>query len=426
MTIALFIAFTIFVALNTPISLALGLASLAGLMYEGRMPLILIPQKMFTGVDSFVLLAVPLFVLAGNLMDTGGISRRLIAVATRLVGHIRGGLGQVVIVSMIFFSGLSGSSTADTAAVGSVCIPAMVRKGYRRELATSIVAAAGGMGILIPPCLNMVVYAIIAEVSIAGLFLAGFLPGFLMGFCLMVYMYLRARKENYPTEPKASWREVMVATKEAVFPLLTPVIIMGGILSGVFTVTESAAIAVAYAFVLSVFAYKELKFSQLPEVLISTASTTGVVMMLMGMASIFGWILAHQRIPHLVGESISSISTRPWVFLLIVNVLFLIVGCFMDPLPAIVILVPILLPVALQLGINPIHFGIILIANLGIGFITPPVGNVLFVACSIGEVSISSVIVYLLPFIAVMIVALGLITYIPEISLFLPRLLGFL
>jgi C4-dicarboxylate transporter DctM subunit len=242
----------------------------------------------------------------------------------------------------------------------------------------------------------------------------------------MVYMYLRARKENYPTEPKASWREVLVATKEAIFPLLTPIIIMGGILSGVFTVTESAAIAVAYAFVLSVFAYKELTFSQLPEVLISTVSTTGVVMMLMGMASIFGWILAHQRIPHLVGESISSVSTQPWVFLLIVNVLFLIVGCFMDPLPAIVILVPILLPVALQLGINPIHFGIVLIANLGIGFITPPVGNVLFVACSIGEVSISSVIVYLLPFIGVMIVALGLITYIPEISLFLPRLLGYL
>ncbi len=214
--------------------------------------------------------------------------------------------------------------------------------------------------------------------------------------------------------------------KEATLPLLTPVIIMGGILSGIFTVTESAAIAVAYAFVLSVFAYKELKFGDLPEVLISTASTTGVVLMLMGMASIFGWILAHQRIPHLVGETLSSFSTQPWVFLVIVNILFLIVGCFMDPLPAIVILVPILLPVARQLGIDPVHFGIILIANLGIGFVTPPVGNVLFVACSIGQVSISAVLLYLLPFIGVMIVALGLITFIPEISLLLPRLLGYL
>ncbi len=426
MTTALFVGFIVFVALNTPISLALGLASLVGIIYEGRMPFVLVPQKLFTGVDSFVLLAVPLFVLAGNLMDTGGISRRLIAVASKLVGHIRGGLGQVVIVSMIFFSGLSGSSTADTAAVGSVCIPAMVKKGYRRELATAILTAAGGMGILIPPCINMVVYAIIAEVSIAGIFLAGFLPGFLMGLCLMVYMYLRARKENYPTEPKASWPEVRTAVKEATLPLLTPAIIMGGILSGIFTVTESAAIAVAYAFILSVFAYKELKFGDLPEVLISTASTTGVVLMLMGMASIFGWILAHQRIPHVVGETLSSISTQPWVFLVIVNILFLIVGCFMDPLPAIVILVPILLPVARKLGIDPVHFGIILIANLGIGFVTPPVGNVLFVACSIGQVSISAVLLYLLPFIGVMIVALGLITFIPEISLLLPRLLGYL
>lgn len=426
MTTVLFVAFAVFVALNTPISLALGLASLVGLLYEGRLPLLVLPQKLFTGVDSFVLLAVPLFVLAGNLMDTGGISRRLIAVASKLVGHIQGGLGQVVIVSTIFFSGLSGSSTADTAAVGSVCIPAMIKKGYKRELATSILAAAGGMGILIPPCINMVVYAIIAEVSIAGIFLAGFLPGFLMGLCLMGYMYLRARKENYPTEPKASWPEVGVAVKEAIFPLLTPVIIMGGILSGVFTVTESAAIAVAYAFVLSVFAYKELRVGQLPEVLISTASTTGVVLMLMGMASIFGWILAHQRIPHLVGERLSAISTQPWVFLIIVNILFLIVGCFMDPLPAIVILVPILLPVARQLGIDPVHFGIILIANLGIGFVTPPVGNVLFVACSIGQVSISSVLLYLLPFIGVMILALGLITFLPGISLIVPRLFGYL
>ena len=426
MAAVLFTAFAVFVILNTPISLALGLASLAGLMYTGGLPFILVPQKMFTGIDSFTLLAVPLFILAGKLMETGGISRRLIRVASALVGHIRGGLGQVVIVSTIFFSGLSGSSTADTAAIGSVCIPAMVKKGYRRELATAIVAAAGAMGILIPPCINMVVYAIVAETSIAGLFLGGFLPGFLMGFCLMVYTYLSARRENYPTEPKASFREGLVAIKESILPLLMPIIIMGGILSGVFTVTESAAVAVAYGCVLSVLVYRELKISQLPEVLISSASTTGIVMLLVGMATIFGYILAHHRIPHMVGEAISSISTKSWVFLLIVNILFLIVGTFMDPLPAIVILVPILLPTALQLGIHPIHFGIVLIANLGIGFLTPPVGVVLFVACSIGEVPISRVIGPLLPFIGVMIVALALITYIPELTLFLPRLFGYL
>ena len=426
MATSLFVAFVVFVALNTPISLALGLASLAGLLYAGGLPLVMVPQKLFTGIDSFVLLAVPLFILAGNLMETGGISRRIVAVASALVGHIRGGLGQVVIVSTIFFSGVSGSSTADTAAIGSVCIPAMVKKGYRRELATAIVAAAGGMGILIPPCINMVVYALVAETSVAAVFLGGFLPGFLMGLSLMVYTYLTARKEGYPTEPKASAREALMALRDGIFPLLMPIIIMGGILSGICTVTESAAIAVAYAFVLSVFAYKELNISQLPEVLISTASTTGIVILLMGMASIFGWILAHQRIPHMVGETISSISTQPWVFLLIVNILFLIVGTFMDPLPAIVILVPILLPVALQIGINPVHFGIVLIANLGIGFITPPVGVVLFVACSVGKVPISKVIGPLLPFIGVMVVSLALITYLPEITLFLPRLFGYL
>jgi C4-dicarboxylate transporter DctM subunit len=237
MATALFVAFVLFVVLNTPISLALGLASLAGLLYAGGLPLIVVPQKLFTGIDSFALLAVPLFILAGNLMETGGISRRIIAVASALVGHIRGGLGQVVIVSTIFFSGVSGSSTADTAAIGSVCIPAMVKKGYKRELATAIVAAAGGMGILIPPCINMVIYALVAETSIAALFLGGFLPGFLMGLCLMVYTYLTARKENYPTEPKASCREVLVAMKNGIFPLLMPIIIMGGILSGICTVT---------------------------------------------------------------------------------------------------------------------------------------------------------------------------------------------
>jgi C4-dicarboxylate transporter DctM subunit len=422
----LFAAFALLVILNAPISFSLGIASVAGLLFKGDLPFILIPQKLFTGIDSFALLAVPLFILAGNLMETGGISRRIISVASALVGHIRGGLGQVVIVSTVFFSGVSGSSTADTAAVGSVCIPAMVRKGYRRELATAIVAAAGGMGILIPPCINMVVFALVAETSIAGLFLGGFLPGFLMALSLMVYTYYSARRENYPTEPRASLGEILTAVKDAALPLFMPIIIMGGILTGIFTVTESAAVSVVYGFVLSVVVYRELKLSQLPEVLISSASTTGIVILLLGMATVFGWILANQRIPHMIGEALSSMSTQPWMFLLIVNILFLIVGTFMDPLPAIVILVPILLPVALQFGIHPIHFGIVLIANLGIGFITPPVGVVLFVACSIGEVPISRVIGPLLPFIGVMILTLGLITYIPSITMFLPRLFGYL
>jgi C4-dicarboxylate transporter DctM subunit len=302
----------------------------------------------------------------------------------------------------------------------------MVKKGYKREMATAIVASAGAMGILIPPCINMLVYAAVAETSVAALFLGGFLPGFFMGFCLMVYTYVIARRQSFPIEPKASFREILVAIKEGILPLLMPIIIMGGILSGVFTVTESAAVAVAYGFVLSVFVYKELKISQLPEVLISSASTTGIVILLVGMATLFGWILAYQRIPHMIAEAMSSISTHSWVFFVIVNIMFLIVGTFMDPLPAIVILVPTLLPAALRLGINPVHFGIVLIANLGIGLITPPVGVVLFVACSIGKVPISKVIGPLLPFIGVMVVGLAIITYFPEITLVLPRLFGYL
>lgn len=422
MAIVLFAAFALFILLNTPISFALGLASAVGLLYKGELYFILVPQKMFTGIDSFPLLACPLFILAGNLMETGGISRRLIKVASALVGHIRGGLGQVVIVSTIFFSGVSGSSTADTAAIGSVCIPNMVKKGYRVELATAIVAAAGAMGILIPPCINMVIYSLVTEASVAALFLGGLLPGFLMGFSLMVLTYLKARKENYPVEPKVSFRDLLKAIKEAILPLLMPIIIMGGLLSGVFTVTESAAVAVFYGLLLSVVVYRELKISQIPEVLISSAATTGIVILLLGMASVFGWILAHQRIPHMIGTLIASLSTQTWIFLLLVNILFLIVGTFLDPLPAIVILVPILFPVALQFGIDPIHFGIVLIANLGIGFITPPVGVVLFVACSIGKVPISQVIRPLLPFIGMMVITLMIITYFPAITLFLPRL----
>jgi C4-dicarboxylate transporter DctM subunit len=426
MAAALFIAFAVFVALNTPISFALGLASLAGLVYKGGMLFILVPQKMYAGIDSYALLAIPLFILAGKLMETGGISRRLITVASALVGHIRGGLGQAVIVSAILFADIAGSKSAETAAIGSVCIPAMIKKGYRAELATAIVAVACATGVLIPPCILMVVYGFVTQTSIAALFLAGFLPGILMALCHMTYTYFRARWENYPTEPRASLRELVLAIKKAILPLLMPIIILGGILSGVFTVTESAAVAVAYGFVLSVMVYRELKISQLPEVLISSAATTGIVILLLGMATVFGWILSQQRIPQMVGETISSLSTQRWVFLFIVNIFFLIVGTFMDPLPAIVILVPILLPVALKFGINPVHFGIMLIANLGIGFLTPPVGVILFVACSIAQVPISRVIGPLLPLLCVMIFALVLITYVPELTLVLPRLFGYL
>jgi C4-dicarboxylate transporter DctM subunit len=332
---------------------------------------------------------------------------------------------MVVIVATIFFSGISGSSAADTAAIGSIMIPSMVNRGYPRPLATAIVASAGGMGILIPPCITMIIFALTANVSVGYLFAAGFVPGALMGLSLMVMVYLVARKQGLPSEPRTACGGVFRAFIAAVPPLVMPIIILGGILSGVFTATESAVVAVIYGMFLSMFVYRELHLKDVPGIMVASAKLTGVVMLLLGMCSTFAWLLATQQIPQMIASSMLSVSSSPLVFFLLVNILFLFVGCFMDATPAIIILVPILFPVATKLGIDPIHFGTVLVANLGIGFITPPVGTCLYVAASIGKCSIEDLAKPLLPFLGMMIVTLMIITYIPDVVLFIPRMTGY-
>ena len=424
-SLLLFATFCGLIALSAPIGVSVGVASALALAYKGGMPLTLIAQKMFTGLDSFPLLAVPFFILAGLFMETGGISARLVRFASVLVGHVRGGLAHVVIVATIFFSGVSGSSAADTAAIGSIMIPSMVRRGYPRPLATAIVAAAGGMGVNIPPCIIMVLYGVAANASIGYLFAAGFLPGFLSGLSLMVMVYFTAKRQGLPKEVKASLRQMLKAAWDAIPPLFMPVIILGGILTGVFTATESAVIAVVYGAFLSMVVYRELRLRDVPRILVSSAKLTGMVMLVVGMSITFAWIVSIERVPHMVTEWMLSVSRNPMVFLFFVNILMLIVGMFLDATPAMITFTPILYPIANQLGIDPVHFGIVMVTNLGVGFVHPPVGSCLNVATAIGEITIDEVIRPILPFIGVMIVALLLITYWPGMTLFIPRMLGY-
>jgi C4-dicarboxylate transporter, DctM subunit len=424
-SLLLFVTFCGLIMLSVPIGFSIGLSSALALAYKGSMPFTILAQKMFTGLDSFPLLAVPFFILAGLFMETGGISARLVRFASVLVGHVRGGLAHVVIVATIFFSGVSGSSAADTAAIGSIMIPSMVKRGYPRPLATAIVAAAGGMGVNIPPCIIMVLYGIAANVSIGYLFAAGFIPGFISGLALMVMVYFIAKRDGLPKETKASLREMLIAGRDAVPPLLMPVIILGGILSGVFTATESAVIAVVYGVVLSMFVYRELHVRDVPRILVTSAKLTGMVMLVVGMSTTFAWIVTVERVPQMITEWILAATQNPWVFLLFTNVLMLIVGMFIDATPAMITFTPILFPIAQKLGIDPVHFGIVMVTNLGVGFVTPPVGSCLFVASAIGETTIDEVFKPLLPFLAVMVVALILITYWPGMTLFIPRLLGY-
>jgi C4-dicarboxylate transporter DctM subunit len=422
MAYLLFAAFIVLVVIDVPIAIALGLAGVLALWWLGSIPTMLVITRMVAGIDNFPLLAVPMFVLAGSIMENGGAAGRLVRLASALVGFIRGGLGMVVIVATILFSGISGSSVADTAAIGSLMLPAMQKKGYPVEFATALMVSAGGMGILIPPCITMIIYAFIANTSVGALFIGGIIPGLVMGVGLMVLTYFIARRYGYPAEAKASAREIWRAFADSVWALLTLAIILVGIVGGVFTATEAAVIAVLYSLIVGTVIYKELRWSQLPKILLDTAVTSGVVMLVISTSSIFAWVLANQQIPQKVAETLFTLSNQPWVFLLLVNLLMLVVGCFLDATPALLILVPILLPLALRLGIDPVHFGIVLVANLGIGFITPPVGVTLFVATSITGVPIARVVKPLMPYFLVMVTSLLLITYVPWFTLVLPRL----
>jgi C4-dicarboxylate transporter DctM subunit len=421
MAITLFVTFFTLLILGAPIVFAIGVGTTMALIVGG-IPLELLPQKVFSGLNHFPYLAVPLFVLAGMLMETGGISKRIVDLSNVLVGHIRGGMGMVVMVATIFFSDISGSSAADTAAIGSVMIPPMKKRGYHASFAAALVTAAGGMGVLIPPCLTMVVFGSLTNTSIGALFLAGFVPGISMGLLLMLLTYIIAKKKNFPREKRATVKEFLITLKRSFLSLFMGVIILGGIILGIFTATEAAAVAVMYGFFLSVGLYKEIKLSQIPEILWKSAVISGVVMLVVGISYGFGWVMGRDQIPVKLANFMISIPGGKWMFLLAVNILLLVMGMFFDASLSVVILVPILFPVAVKLGIHPVHFGIFVIMNLGIGFTTPPFGLSLFIASGIAKVPMSSVIRPIIPYILTMIGFLLVVTYVPWFSMILPRI----
>jgi C4-dicarboxylate transporter DctM subunit len=423
MGLILSLAFIGFVAIHVPIAFSMGLASILGLLMQGDVPLVIVPQKIFTGCDSFPLLAVPFFILAGTLMDTGGISMRLVNLAHALVGHFRNGLGMVSIVSEIFFSGISGSTAADTAAIGSIMIPAMNQAGYAPARATAIVCAACGMGILVPPCIAMVVYGGVANTSIGALFAGGFLPALVMASALMVQLNIQARRSGAAPGRWGGIKPLAKAFKESLLALFMPIIIFGGILGGICTPTEAAVLAVVYGLIISMFVYREINLSKLMEILLETGLVTGKVMIMVGMASVFAWILARQQVPQALANLIHSMGGGKVLFLFFINISFLFLGAVLEGVPALIMTVPILLPIATQFGIDPVHFGIILIANMGIGLFLPPIGLGVFIGCSIGKVNVSEVAKPLLPYLGVNFATVLLITYWPWLTMAIPKLI---
>lgn len=425
MASALFISFVILVALNIPIAIVLGLSAVIALAFTStNIPLAVVAQRMFTATDSFPLMAIPFFTLAGALMEGGGISRRLITLANKILGSVHGGLAMVCILTCMFFAAISGSSAATVAAIGSIMIPAMVAAGYDKGFSAAVAAAAGSIGVIIPPSIPMVTYGVVSGVSIGALFLGGFGSGIVVGLALMMVVYVISKKRGYGgNAEKFSIKGVLKAAADAIWALLMPVIILGGIYGGIFTPTEAAAVAVAYALFIGFFVHKEMQLKDMPRVFINTAVSTAVVMFIVSTATVFGWLLTSARIPDAIATAILSVSQNPYIVLLMINGLLLIVGCLMETNAAILILAPIFLPMLIKLGIDPVFFGIVMVVNLAIGFFTPPVGVNLFVTCSICDIPFGKLSKAVLPFILAMVVALLVITYIPAISMFLPNLL---
>lgn len=421
----LFIILLVLFVLSVPIAASLGLSSILTLQISGQ-PLIIFAQKVFESLDKFSLMAVPFFILAGSLMQSGGIARRLMNLANALVGWIRGGLGIATILATMFFSTLSGSSSATTAAIGSITIPSMTKKGYPKPYATALVASSGELGVIIPPSLSLIMYGLVANVSIGSLFLAGIIPGILIGLSLMLTIFFVAKIKGFDKGErvdKSVWsKQLWVAFKDSIWALLMPIIILGGIYSGLFTPTEAAVVAVVYGGIIGLFIYRELTLKELLNVLSSSAVTSGILLLIVGVASIFGYILTINQVPHLVANALMEFTESPFIFLILVNIIVLITGMFMETLASIIIMAPILTPVALQFGIDPIHFGMIMVVNLAIGMVTPPVAVNLFVACQVANLRMDQIIRPVLVFLGVLVVDLLLITYLPALSMWIPSL----
>lgn len=424
-SLILFGCFIALLVVSVPVAISLGLASSFALLYSGKVSSSYIAQGLVTSIDSFPLMAVPFFILAGDLMGVGGLSRRLLAVGNVFFGRYTGGLAIIAVVTCLFFAAISGSGPATVAAIGGLLLPAMARAGYDKGYSVGLIASAGSLGIIIPPSIPMIIYAVSANVSITQMFLAGAVPGLMIGGALIAVAYWKARKEGYKgSEERFNGKEAWAVIWDAKWALLVPVVILGGIYGGVFTPTEAAAIGVIYGFVVGVFVYKELKFKDLYQVIANSALTSATVIVIVGTATIFGRMLAIERIPFMIADYIVQLTDSPILILLLTNVLLLFVGMFMETLAAIIILVPILLPVVMAVGVDPVHFGIVIIVNLAIGMVTPPVGVNLFVGARVGETNLEKAAVGAIPFIAAMLAVLLLITYVPWFSLAPLRLMG--
>ena len=419
------VLFAVLVLVGVPIAFVLGLVAVAnGLRLEG-FDFYILPQQMFVGVNKFVLMSIPFFILAGNLMNTGGITKRLIGLALAVFGSIRGGLALASVSAGIVFSDLTGSAQANAAAIGSVMIPSMKREGYDVDFATAVVSATAVLGPIIPPSISMVIYGAAGEVSIGALFAGGFVPGIIAGLLLLLLTYWYAGRRSYPKGEPFAWRRAFRALWESLLALVMPVVVLGGIWTGAFTPTEAAAVSVAYSLVIGLFVYRELHFRDLPGILRETAILTTSIMYIMATASVFGWLLTYQGIPQMVAQSIIETLKDPYLFLFIVNLLVLFIGTWMDPTATIVILTPIVLPVAVKLGIDPVHFGVVFVYNLMIGLATPPVGYILYITSALGDISIERVTRAVWPFLVVHIIVLGLITYMPWLVMAVPRWVGY-
>jgi len=420
-TAALFIMLFTFMLIGMPVAVALGLSSLLTILVFGRDSLASLSLKLFETSEQFTLLAIPFFILAGAFMTTGGVAKRMIRFAIACVGHLRGGLAISSVLACMLFAAVSGSSPATVVAVGTIVIAGMVRAGYPLPFAAGVVCNAGTLGILIPPSIVMVVYGATTETSVGKLFMAGVIPGILLGVMLMVAIWVRARATNLPRQPRASLAEVLGAARDSIWGLLLLVIILGGIYGGIFTPTEAAGVSAVYAFFVAVFVYRDIGMKSVPSVLVDAARVTVMLMFIIANALLFAHVLTTERIPQVIAEQIVAWGMPSWQFLMVVNVLLLIAGCFMEPTGIILILAPILFPIATRLGIDPVHLGIIMVVNLEIGMVTPPIGLNLFVTAGITKMSIGQVVRAALPWTAVLLAFLAIITYVPQVTLWLPN-----
>lgn len=417
-------AFLLCLVLGIPIAFCLGITAAVSLLSLG-LPLQVVAQRIFTGIDSFPLMAVPFFILAGDLMNQGGTTHRLISFSNALVGWIRGGLAHTNIVASMFLAGISGSAVADASAIGGILIPGMSKEGYDVEFSAAVTASASTMGPIIPPSIFMVIYGVTTGVSVGGLFAAGLIPGVLMGLSFMAVAYVISRRRNYPRHPVPSFGRLGVVFREAGFALLAPIIILGGILTGAFTPTEAAAVAVGYAFLVGICVHKELRFADMPALLIRSGVTTSILLLVIGTANVLAWVLSAEQVPQKIAQGLLSITQDPYLIMLLINLFLLVVGMFMEGGAAIIILAPVLAQVATQVGIHPLHFGFVVVLNIVVGLLTPPLGVCLFVVCSLSRIPIERLVKAVLPFLLVELGILFLVSYFPAMVLAVPRLLGY-